>query len=51
MVKIIKANNIYLTCGVPVLPWEVDKWPDDWLDAITEFAYELPEKQRKKLNG
>jgi len=44
MVKIIKANNIYKTCGVAVLPWEVDKWPEDWLDAITEFAFELPKK-------
>lgn len=51
MVKVIQANNIYRIFGKSVYPWEIDQLPDDWLDAIMEFAVNLPEKRRQKTNG
>jgi hypothetical protein len=38
MRQIILARSIYESTGHPIWPWEVDQFPDDWIDAFYESA-------------
>ena len=44
MSRIIQAQHIYRTFGVGLFPWQVDEMPVDWMDALTAYAVDMPEK-------
>jgi len=51
MRRVILANRIYNVTGNPCHPWEVDDYPDDWLDALTAFAVDVPRQMQAKAEA
>jgi hypothetical protein len=44
LIRIIRAQKINrVVGGAAVMPWEVDELPDEWMDAFTGIADDLPE--------
>jgi len=46
--RVITASHIFKVTGQPCHPWDVDKYPDDWLTAIRALAYDIPAKVAKR---
>lgn len=43
LIQIFKARKINSVLGgAAVMPWEVNEWPKEWIDAICSLVDDLP---------
>ena len=44
MIALIQAQRIYSLTGHPVWPWELDEFPDTFLDAVRALTGDVEKK-------